>query len=89
MHLVSKYCPISNIFHEIHESPGLFQFIQRIDPCLPQILIFFIVSRIVLFDIGLVEDFGSLNHTHRLLINPLRDGSGKAMKQGTILEIIF
>jgi hypothetical protein len=44
-------------FHEICESPGLFQFIQKIDPCFPQILIFFIVSRIVLFDIGLVEDF--------------------------------
>jgi hypothetical protein len=27
------------------------------DPCFPQILIFFIVGRIVLFDIGLVEDF--------------------------------
>jgi hypothetical protein len=28
-------------------------------------------------------------HMHRLLINPMRDGSGKAMKQGAILKIIF
>jgi hypothetical protein len=34
----------------------------------------------VLFDIGLVDDFDELNHMHRPLIDPMRDGSGKAMK---------
>jgi hypothetical protein len=39
--------------------------------------------------IGLVEDFDELNHAHRPLINPMRDNSGKTMKQRAILDIIF
>jgi hypothetical protein len=50
---------------------------RKVDRSFPQILIFFIDNRDVLFDIGLVEDFDSLNHTHRPLIKPMRDGSGK------------
>jgi hypothetical protein len=48
-----------------------------------------LVSRVVLFDLRLVEDFDYFKHTHRPLINPMRDGNGKAMKQGAILHIIF
>jgi hypothetical protein len=52
-------------------------------------LIFFIVSRIVLFDISPIENFDELNHMHRPLVNRMRGGSGKAMKQGVVLQIIF
>jgi hypothetical protein len=81
----------------MRESPGLFQFIQKIDPYFPQIVICATIG-ISHFLFRFFRNHESHHHhgfrylfsfQNRLLINPMTDGSEKALKQGAILQIIF